>query len=217
MNETVKTEKTLFESIRTRRTIRSFTKEEPKKEDIARIVEAGLYAPYAGLANIPFEQQRKIFIFRQGTKKMENVKNILLSQIRTNSSRLNMLLFFLPFLKKKMQAFANRLKGVSVAGIPSLNDAPYYIIVAEKKGFPPVERESLGHCMQNMWLAAVELGLGFQLITASGLLSKNKEINELMGITAGEYEFNGCAIGYAGNGPGDKNEIDPQKHICWIE
>ncbi|MGD0953085.1 MAG: hypothetical protein ABR985_11955 [Methanotrichaceae archaeon] len=35
------------------------------------------------------------------------------------------------------------------------------MVVAERKSFPPVEQQSLAHCLQNMWLKATALGLGF--------------------------------------------------------
>jgi len=31
-------------------------------------------------------------------------------------------------------------------GVPGVGTAPYYIIIAERKGFPPVEQQSLAHC-----------------------------------------------------------------------
>ncbi len=46
-----------------------------------------------------------------------------------------------------------------------IGSAPYFIVGAEKKGFPAVEQQFLAHCLENMWLKATALGLGFQLVS----------------------------------------------------
>ena len=43
-----------------------------------------------------------------------------------------------PELKDKSQRFARRLEAVSKEGVPSISTAPYYMVVTERKGFPPV-------------------------------------------------------------------------------
>lgn len=58
-----------------------------------------------------------------------------------------------------MGFFAKLLNNINQHGIPGLETAPYYIIIAEKKGFPPVEKQSIAHAMENMWLMARHLGL----------------------------------------------------------
>jgi nitroreductase len=102
-----------------------------------------------------------------------------------------------PGLREKAMGFAQRLAMIKKRGIVSgIGTAPYYIIVAERKGYPPVELQSLAHCLQNMWLKATALGLGFQIVSVTSAMSQNKEFCNLLGITAGEYELMGCAVGY---------------------
>jgi nitroreductase len=78
-----------------------------------------------------------------------------------------------------------------------METAPYYVVAAERKGFPPVQKQSLAHVMQNMWLKATALGIGFQLISATGMMSKNREFMGLMGLQVGEYELDGCLLGFS--------------------
>ena len=68
-----------------------------------------------------------------------------------------------PEIRKLAGSFAQRLDAIQKMGrVPGIGTAPYYIVVAERKGYPPVELQSLAHCMENMWLKATALGLGFQ-------------------------------------------------------
>ena len=87
--------------------------------------------------------------------------------------------------------------------VPGVGTAPYYIVVAEKKGFPPVEQQSLAHCLENMWLKATALELGFQLVSITSQMSGNAEFCRILGIPAGEWELAGCAVGYP------KDELSP--------
>lgn len=60
-------------------------------------------------------------------------------------------------------------------GVLGIGTAPYLIIVAERRGIPPIEQKSLSHVMQNMWLKSTALGLGFELVSVIGRLSDNKD------------------------------------------
>jgi len=210
------TQKTLEQIIKSRRSIRNFTNEVPPIEDVEKIVESALYAPFGGATGMPLQEIRKIFVFTQHTEKMNVARDLLLAQIKKNSKKINRLLIIFPFLRKKMNPFANRLNSISKNGIPALNEAAYYIIVAEKKGFPPVEKQSIAHALQNMWLTATDKGLGFQLISATGTMSKNKPFLQLIGLTPGEYVIDGCAIGFAKKYPNTIREIDLAKSVKWI-
>lgn len=56
----------------------------------------------------------------------------------------------------KAEVFLKVLKDIAVLGF-NLRP-PYFIIVAEKEGFPPVAQLSLAHRLENMWLKATTLG-----------------------------------------------------------
>ena len=88
---------------------------------------------------------------------------------------------------------------------------------AEKTGFPHVQKQSIAHALQNMWLTATNLGLGFQLIFMTGTLSKNRHFLSLLNLTKGEYELDGCAIGYPIKYPDRNKEFEFDKFVTLIE
>jgi nitroreductase len=101
-------------------------------------------------------------------------------------------------LRAKAGWFVNRLEMFNKIGmIPGVGTAPEFIVVAEKKGFPAVEQQSLAHCLENMWLKATALDLGFQLVSATAKMADNPSFCEMLRINPGEWALNGCAIGYS--------------------
>jgi hypothetical protein len=100
-----------------------------------------------------------------------------------------------PFLENKLLPFIGKLKTIKNKGVLGVGTAPYYIIIAEKKGIPPIEQQSLAHCLQNMWLKATELGLGFHLVSMTTEMIENREFCEILQITSTDYAVNGCATG----------------------
>jgi nitroreductase len=104
-----------------------------------------------------------------------------------------------PFLNKKMKRFANRLDIIAKNRIPWLDQAPYYVIIAEKKWFPPVEKSSIAHVMQNMRLTATDLGLGFQLVSATSLMSNNAKFLQLVWLKKWRFQIDWCVIWYPAN------------------
>jgi len=216
MKENNNTNKSLAEVIKSRRSIRNFTTEAPPIEAVKEIIQSAVFAPYGGATGIPLNEIRKIFVFSQHTEPMEKARKMLLSQIKKNARKINTLLMLLPCLRKKMKPFSNRLNALSKNGIASLNEASHFIVVAEKKGFPPIEKQSIAHAMQNMWLTATNLDLGFQLISATGIMSKNRQFLKLLGLSKGEYEIDGCVIGFPQKYPEMTKEINIDDYATWI-
>lgn len=100
------------------------------------------------------------------------------------------------YLKEKGKSFSKRLELFADKGVLGIGTAPYYIVVAEKKGIHPVEQQSLAHCLQNMWLKATSLNLGFHLVSATAQMGEDEDFCEILGINPGEFGLNGCAVGY---------------------
>lgn len=209
--------KSLQEVIRLRRSVREFTGAPMSSEDLVKIMESALRAPYAAATGIPLKEIRKIFVFSKKSDSLKQARDILLTQIRQNGKVLKLLLLFLPFLRKKMAGFLNVLDAVTRNGIPSLNQASYYIVIAEKKGIPPVGKQSIAHAMQNMWLTATDLGLGFHLVSATGILTKNRAFLDLIGLPKGEYELDGCVVGVPADSSEIEKNIDTDDHITWMK
>jgi nitroreductase len=206
----------LNEVIRSRRTIRSFYGE-ISDETLMKILESGIYAPFGGATGIPLKEIRKIFIFRQNTESMKVVRDIINARIKSSASRIGLLLKLMPFLRKKMQVFANRLKNLSENGIPGLTEGAFYIVIAEKSGFPPIEKQSLSHTMENIWLTATAYGLGFHLVSATAMLSKNKIFMKILGLNQGEWALDGCVIGVPKSMPPLREERKIENFITWID
>jgi nitroreductase len=217
MKENDKAVKTLNAIIRTRRTTRSFTNSVPPAGDINEILQSAILAPFGGVTGIPLKEIRKIFIFSPNTEKMNRARELLLTKIRHGARKIRIALILFPFLKKRMQPFANRISTLAKNGIPGLSTGAYYIIVAEKRGFPPIEKQSIAHAMQNMWLSATAQGLGFQLISATGMMSRNKEFMQLLGLKAGDYEIDGCVIGWPKMAPEPREGFQIEDFVTWIQ
>ena len=92
---------------------------------------------------------------------------------------------------KKLQMFADN-------GVLGVRTAPYFIVVAEIRGVPPVAQESISHCIGEYVAQNTVLNLGFQLVSLTSQMAEEKEFLELLDIPRGKYDLNGCAIGYPG-------------------
>ena len=188
----------LDEIISDRRTHRKFKQEFLPENEINSIINAGLHAPFAAAAVGNAEDYfRRFFVLKMGSKSMTTAASLIFKEVMTMSSNLELAMENDPELRKQAIGFANRLAMIKKMGkVPGIGTAPYFIVVAEKKGFPAVEQQSLAHCLENMWLKATALGLGFQLVSATALMDDNPKLCELLGINPGEWALNGCVIGY---------------------
>jgi nitroreductase len=181
-----------------RRSHRQFTREVPAEDDIRRILHAGLLAPFAAAAvGNATDYFRRFFVMKIGSKSMNATSPLVFEHVRIMAETVKKEMEKNPELRKMAGSFAQRLDAIKKMGrVPGIGTAPYYIVVAERKGYPPVELQSLAHCMENMWLKATALGLGFQLVSITSEMSKNPEFCRILGINAGAWELMGCAIGY---------------------
>jgi nitroreductase len=188
-----------------RRSYRKFKPEFPPEDAIRRIIHAGLLAPFAAAAvGNSSEYFRRFFVMKLGSKSMNVAAPLVFEQVRTMAASVKKEMEKNPEIRKMAGSFVQRLDAIQKMGrVPGIGTAPYYIVVAERKGYPPVELQSLAHCMENIWLKATALGMGFQLVSVTSEMSKNPEFCRILGINAGEWELMGCAIGYP------KEELSP--------
>lgn len=182
--------------LESRRSIRLFKDEIPPKEYVEDIIRAGLFAPYAAQAVDENEYFRKFIVISKNSEKMKEVAEIAKNKVKIMSEQLNAQMEKNPYLKEKGKSFSKRLELFADRGVLGIGTAPYYIVVAEKKGVPPVEQQSLAHCLQNMWLKATSLNLGFHLVSATAQMGEDKDFCEILGINPGDFGLNGCAVGY---------------------
>jgi nitroreductase len=181
-----------------RRSYRMFKPDVPLEDAIRRIIHAGLLAPFAAAAvGNATDYFRRFFVIRKGSESMKAVSPLVMEQVGVMAEGLKKEMEKKPALRKMAGSFAQRLDTIRKMGrVPGIGNAPYYVIVAERRGYPPVELQSLAHCMENMWLKATALGLGFQLVSVTSQMSANPEFCKILGIPAGEWELMGCAVGY---------------------
>ncbi|HYC19675.1 MAG TPA: nitroreductase family protein [Candidatus Bathyarchaeia archaeon] len=203
--------------LESRRSIRAFTPDTPPKEEIAEIIRAGLLAPYPGLRVAGDVYFRRFVVIEKGSLQLAKVAEIAKRQVKARAEQLKRQLSADPALRHQGQGFVRRLERLAQIGVPGIGTAPYFIVVAEQRGFPPVEQESLAHCLENMWLKATALGLGFHLVSATAQLGHDEEFCSLLDIPHGEFGTNGCAIGYP------RDALPPASHptvdevTTWIE
>ncbi len=122
-----------------------------------------------------------------------------------------------PYLQKKAAGFSQRLEQFAKRGVLGIGTAPYYVVVAERKGIPPVEQQSLAHCLQNMWLKATALGLGFHLVSFTAQMAEDGDLCGILDIRPGEFELNGCAMGYPKSVPPKPSRPAVNDATRWIE
>ena len=197
---TVEKNQILDEILAARRSNRQFRTELPPEDMIREIIHAGLLAPFAAAAvgGSGTKYFRQFFVFKRGTTSLAAASPLVMDSVRTMAGSLKKEMEKDPAHKKRAETFAQRLDMIITSGaVPGVGTAPYYIVVAERRGFPAVEKQSLAHCLQNMWLKATALGLGFQIVSVTGEMSDNTKFCDILGIPTGDYELMGCAVGYA--------------------
>jgi len=178
----------LEDIIKARHTVRSFDSKVPEKEEIESIIKAGLIAPFGALAVTDKTDFRRVIVIPNSSSDNATVATIMKNRIGVLADELEKKVGLAPFVQN--------LKRVSQQGIPSIDKAPYFIIVAERKGVPAVAAQSLSYSLCNMWLKATSIGIGVQLISATTQMDSDPEFCKLLGLPCGEYALDGCVLGY---------------------
>jgi nitroreductase len=207
----------LDEIIRSRRSIRDFKEEKPPKEWIEDIIEAGMLAPYAAAAVRGEKDFRKFFVFERNTKSFETASLIIKKKAADRAQHYEKLIEENPSMRSKVQPFMKRLQMIANKGIPGLQTAPYFIVVAEIRGIPPAELQSLAHVLENMWLKATAMGLGFQLVSTTSQMAEDEEFIKLLGLPIKKFALNGCAIGYPTTIHPATPRPDTRKATRWMD
>ena len=196
--------------LKARHSVRAFSSTPPSREAVEAIIQAGLLAPFAALAVAGKPDFRKVCVFRNSSAAMEAAASILKNRIAKQADELEK--------KAGSTPFVQNLKRIGQQGVPGVGRAPYFVVVGERKGMPPIAAQSLSYCLQNMWLKATSLGIGFQLVSATMQMDSDLDFCRLLGIPTGEYALDGCALGY----PADKYQPPPveyptlEKSVSWL-
>jgi nitroreductase len=181
-----------------RRSCRKFTSDIPTDEQIESIIHAGLHAPFAASAiGNTTDYFRRFFVVRKDSKAMISLIPLVFDEVTAMAGTLEKETARNAGLREQAAGFINRLEMIKKMGIvPGVGTAPFYIVVAERKGFPPVEQQSLAHCMENMWLKATALGLGFQIVSVTAQMADNERFCQILGLERGKWALMGCATGF---------------------
>ena len=181
-----------------RRSYRVFRAVFPDEDDIRRILHAGLLAPFAAATvGSPKDYFRRFFVIKNGSAALNAVMPRAMAAVDRMAEELDVAMKADPAIRASGAPFADRLARIRKLGfVPGIGNAPYYIVVAEKKGYPQVQLQSLAHVMENMWLKATALDLGFHLVSVTSEMASDEEFCRILGIRPGEWELMGCAVGY---------------------
>lgn len=196
--------------IENRRSVRQFKPDVPSRELITSIINAGLWAPYASLAVNANEDFRKFYVITSESGLITKINDIIKEHTKGFLRQFEETIEENTFFKEHGSNFHKRLLGVVQGGVAGLTEAPCLIIVSENKGLPSAERQSLAHVMQNMWLKATSLNLGFRVLSMFESISDSKEFCDVLGAEYGKNAFNACIVGYALNdiGTGKRSKIE---------
>jgi nitroreductase len=202
-----------------RRSHRIFKPEFPPRDAVMRIIQAGLLAPFAAAAvGNSADYFRRFFVMEKGSATMTAAAPLVMAQVTIMNQEIEQEMETNPALRAMAVSFVRRLAQIrSMGRVPGIGTAPYYIVVAERKGFPPVEQQSLAHCLENMWLKATALGLGFQMVSVTSRMSSEPAFCRLLGITPGDWELMGCATGYPKEDLGPSIRPPVEEVTRWLE
>ena len=192
-----------------RRSVRVFKNEIPDRELIAQIVEAGRQAPYAGLANRGTNDFRHFFVIAKDSPVVEKLRTACNTIVREK------LAAYEQQNNPRMQNMLQAMRMIAEKGLPPWN-APWLVIVAEKKGYPAREGQSLACVLENMWLKTTALGLGMQLVSAINDLENSEVLSEVTGLPVGEYACDACQIGWPDMPAREKPREEPASSVVWL-
>lgn len=183
----------VYEAIRKRKSTRNYTDEEVKQEQIEQVLEAGRLAPFAGLAQAEKTDFRHFFVIKRGSETAEKLMDLVLEARKEDLREVEE-----KHLEENYPVYAGAVRNGAGKKPTDLFMAPLLIVAAERAGRPAREHAALGYVMENMWLRATELGLGFKLCSGVSDVKDQKAMKRLFGLPEEEnYAFEGCSLGYA--------------------
>ncbi len=159
---------------------------------------------------------RRFFVFERGGEGFAKVAELAVEQMKTVVAGFKQQCEANPAIAEKAGPFVKRAEMLVASGRLPIDDAPYFIVIGEKAGFPPAEKQSLAHVLENMWLKATALGLGFRLISLISNLACNEDFCGLVGVAPGEFAFDGCSIGCATEWPPPTPRPSFDEAVSWF-
>jgi hypothetical protein len=124
-------------------TTRSFKSEFPPKEAVKAVLRTGILAPYAALA--ADKDFRRFVVVYRDSPVTARISELVKRRAGAVPQRLADEMSRNHELNDRAHRFATRLEAVSSDGFLAIGIAPYYVVVAERRVFPPVGPQSLAH------------------------------------------------------------------------
>ncbi len=185
-----------------RRSWREFSDVEVEAEKIESIIEAGRLAPFAGLVQRNTDVFRHFFVVHKDSEAAKVIKELVQDGRKAEVVRIKE-----EGLDLKYPDVAKMVAGMSQQPANDVFVCPWLVIVAERGGLPQREAVCLGYVLENMWLKATELGLGFKISSGVADIHNTDALKELLGLPANEtYAFDACNIGYPKNPIPERSE-----------
>lgn len=185
-----------------RRSWREFSDVEVETEKIESIIEAGRLAPFAGLVQRNTDVFRHFFVVHKDSEAAKVIKELVQDGRKAEVVRIKE-----EGLDLKYPDVAKMVAGMSQQPANDVFVCPWLVIVAERGGLPQREAVCLGYVLENMWLKATELGLGFKISSGVADIHNTDALKELLGLPANEtYAFDACNIGYPKNPIPERSE-----------
>jgi nitroreductase len=189
-----------------RRSVRRFSDEAPAREALTQVLAAGLAAPYAAAMAPGAALDRRFFVLPRGSRALTAAAAAIQAHAAAALAS--------DQLPPPLRA---RLEPVARGRIPGVGTAPFYVVIAERCAMPAVQQQSLAHALENMWLMATALGLGMQLVTATTQMGDDPDFCGMLGLPAGEFALNGCAIGVPAQAPEARPAGDVTAVTTWLD
>lgn len=211
--------RTVDEVVLARRTIREFTSDIPDRTMITQIIAAGLHAPYV-LTAVEFYKDgpfRRFFVFPGNGEAIAKASACMNAKVKELIAALEKRGATDPDYRERSANWLGRLRRFEALGhVPGVTNAPYFIVIAEHRGIPDLGEHALAHCLENMWLKATALGLGFQIISVTGKMGNDPAFCALLGLKPGEWDVMGCAVGYAKTPLGPSQRPSVAETTVWL-
>ena len=188
-----------------RHSVKAFNGVAPDKKDIELIIRAGLRTPFAGIPARGKKDFRRIFIIPTDSDLMKKIEVLHIDALEKVPKETEDVV-----VPKNMD--------------PYIQNAPYLLIAAERKGFPITYMSdnsiSISYCMFGMWLKATTLKIGFKLVSSfiRAKMGNNEAFCQLIGLPCGEYALDACVIGYPPDNYSPRQVQYPEyeSNVTWL-
>ncbi|WP_075062182.1 nitroreductase family protein [Ornatilinea apprima] len=217
-----------------RRTVRAFDTRKPDPALVEEVLAAGQLAPHVVFGKQK-DEIRRFYVFPAGTVARAQIEQALQNNAAAFEKKLRPgpHRWWFNFWERVFRGYAFNSRSIEMMRLSfqqtaqftghfaNLSSAPLLIIVAEQRRGPSVsnwlDRQSLAHCLQNMWLMATALELAFQPVSGLALLFRDPAACTLLNLPPAQYAFDGFLLGYPAGAPHatDKAAYHPED-VIWF-